>query len=109
MAKAMIKLKPKKYAAGDIVDVNMIAIHPMETGMRKDKKSGEVVPLHYIDSIKLYFNDKLITNVMSWETLSRDPFVQVSFKVPGKGELKMVMKDNKGEVTEKTTKVKPKG
>lgn len=108
MAKVMLKLKPKKdYKVGEVIDVNIIALHPMETGIRRDKESGNAIPAHYIEELKLYFDGKLITSMITWETLSRDPFMQVNFKVPGKGELKAVIKDNLGEVVEESIAISP--
>lgn len=107
MAQIMIKTKPKKYKVGDIIDVNVIALHPMETGIRKNNETGEVIPAHYITELKLYFDEKMVTNMVIWETLSRDPFMQVNFKVPKAGNLRAVIKDNLGEVSEQTIAIKP--
>jgi sulfur-oxidizing protein SoxZ len=108
-AKSLIKLKPKKYKTGDIVKLSFMVMHPMETGMRKDKKSGKIVPADYINEVKFFFNDKPFTTIQVWESVSTNPVFTVDFKVPGKGTLKVVYKTNKGEVHEKTKKVKPKG
>lgn len=103
----MIKLKPKKFKVGEIIDVNIIALHPMETGIRRNNETGEVFPAHYINELKLYLGDKMITNMVVWETLSRDPFMQVNLKVSGASTLKAVIKDNLGEVTEQSIAIKP--
>ena len=42
--KTLIKIKPKTYAAGDIVKIDFMAMHPMETGMRKNKDTGALIP-----------------------------------------------------------------
>ena len=54
--KSMIKIKPKKFKVGDIVKVDFIVIHPMDTGLQKDKKTGEIKPAHYIDNITFSFD-----------------------------------------------------
>jgi sulfur-oxidizing protein SoxZ len=107
--KSLIKIKPKKYSTGDVVKVDFMVMHPMETGMRKDKKTGEIVPADYISEVKFLFNDTLITKMVVWESLSTNPLFTINFKVPGAGELKVVFTDNKGEVNEKSKKIKPKG
>jgi sulfur-oxidizing protein SoxZ len=107
--KSLIKIKPKKYKTGDIVKVDFMVMHPMETGMRKDKKTGQIVPADYISEVKFMFNDQLITKMVVWESLSTNPLFTINFKVPGKGELKVIFTDNKGEVNEKSKKIKPKG
>ena len=107
--KSLIKVKPKKYKTGDVVKVDFMVMHPMETGQRKNKKTGKMIPAEYINEVKFMFNDKLITKMMVWETLSTNPLFTINFKVPGKGVLKVVFKDNNGEVNEKSKKIKPKG
>ncbi len=107
--KSLIKIKPKKYKAGDVVQVSFMVMHPMDTGMRKDKKTGELVPAHYINEVNFMFNDTAFTTMKTWESLSTNPVFTINFKVPGPGEIKVLFKDNKGEVNEKSTKIKPKG
>jgi len=107
--KSLIKVKPKKYNVGDVVKVDFMVMHPMETGMRKDKKTGQLIPAEYINEVKFYFNDALITDMQIWESLSTNPLFTINFKIPGSGELKVVFKDNKGEVNEKSIAIKPKG
>jgi len=107
-SKAMIKIKPKKYSVGDIVKVDFIVIHPMETGLRKDKKTGKVIPAHYIDDIKFYYGDELVTKMVVWESVSTNPYFSINLKVTKADTLKVVFKDNTGEVNEKSTKIKPK-
>ncbi len=107
--KSIIKIKPRKYKVGDIVKVDFIVIHPMETGMRKDKKTGEFIPAHYINDVKFYFDDELITKLVVWETVSTNPYFSINMKITKPGVIKVVYKDNMGEVNEKSKKVKPKG
>ncbi len=64
--KALIKIKPKSYADGEIVKVDFMVMHPMETGMRKDKKTGQIVPAKYINSVKFDYNGKIITSMNVW-------------------------------------------
>ena len=107
-SKAMIKIKPKKYSVGDVVKVDFIVIHPMETGLRKDKKTGKVIPAHYIDDIKFYYGDDLVTKMVVWESVSTNPYFSINLKVTKEDTLKVVYKDNTGELNEKSTKIKPK-
>ena len=48
MAKS-IKVRAK--AKGDEVTVKALFSHPMETGLRKDKKSGKIIPAHFIQEV----------------------------------------------------------
>lgn len=107
--KTLIKIKPKDYKVGDIVKVDFMAMHPMESGMRKDKDTGAIVPAHYINEVSFLFNDKLLTKMVTWESLSVNPVLTVSMKVSGAGTLKVLAKDNKGDNVESTIAITPKG
>ncbi|RUM67876.1 MAG: thiosulfate oxidation carrier complex protein SoxZ [Sulfurospirillum sp.] len=107
MGKALVKIKPKKYKVGDIVKVDFIAIHPMETGMRKSKKTGKILPAKYINEVKFYYNGKLFTNMDIWESTSTNPYLSVNLKITEPGEVKVTFKDNTGEAGEKSKKIKP--
>ena len=108
MGKALVKIKPKKYKVGDIVKVDFIAIHPMETGLRKDKKTGKIIPAKYINDVKFYYNDKLFTSMDIWESTSTNPYLSVNLKITEPGKVKVTFKDNTGEAGEKSKKIKPK-
>ncbi|UPT77969.1 thiosulfate oxidation carrier complex protein SoxZ [Sulfurovum sp. XGS-02] len=107
--KSMIKIKPKKYKAGDVVKVDFIVIHPMDTGLQKDKKTGEIIPAHYIDNITFSLDGKPFTTMKVWETVSTNPYFSVNLKVPGKGKITVDYTDNTGEKNSKSKKLKPKG
>ena len=47
---ASTKMKIKKSKGGGY-EVMVLAKHPMETGLRKDKKTGEKVPAHFIQTM----------------------------------------------------------
>ncbi|RMD46363.1 MAG: thiosulfate oxidation carrier complex protein SoxZ, partial [Aquificota bacterium] len=49
---AMIKVKPRRYKKGDIVRVDSIIMHPMNTGFMKNKKTGKIIPADYINSVE---------------------------------------------------------
>lgn len=107
--KSLIKIKPKKYTTGEIVKVSFMVMHPMATGTGKDKKTGKLIPAHYINEVKFLFNDKPFTTMKTWESLSSNPVFTINFKVPGPGKLKVIFTDNQGEVNETSKKIKPKG
>ncbi len=107
--KTLIKIKPKDYKVGDIVKIDFMAMHPMESGMRKDKDTGAIIPAHYINEVNFFFNDKMLTKMITWESLSVNPVLSISQKVSGAGTLKVIAKDNKGQSVESTVAITPKG
>ena len=107
--KSMIKIKPKTFKTGDIIKVDFIIIHPMDTGMQKDKKTGEIIPAKYIDNVKFLWDGKPFTTMKVWETVSTNPYFSVNLKVPGAGELTVEFTDSTGMKGSKSKKLKPKG
>ena len=107
--KSMIKFKPKKYKAGDIIKVDFIVIHPMDTGVKKDKKTKELIPAKYIDSITFSLDDKPFTTMNVWERVSTNPYFSINLKVPASGKITVDYTDNTGEKNTKSKKLKPKG
>jgi sulfur-oxidizing protein SoxZ len=107
--KSLIKIKPKKFKDGDVVKVSFMVMHPMETGSRKDKKTKQLIPAKYINSVKFNYNGKVITTMNVWEALSTNPVFTTYMKINGKGKLTVTFTDSTGEVHEKSKKIKPKG
>jgi len=106
--RSIVKIKPKKYAEGDIVKVSFMIQHPMETGVAKDKETGKLKPAHYVEDITFSFEGEPFTKMKVWESISADPFFSVQYKVTGKGKITVDYTDNLGEKGSKSKKVKPK-
>ena len=107
--KSLIKIKPKSFKDGEVVKVSFMVMHPMETGMRKDKKTKQIIPAKYINNVKFTYNGKVITTMTVWESLSTNPVFTTYMKIYGEGELTVTYTDNTGEVNEQSKKIKPKG
>ena len=77
--------------------VRVLITHPMEIGRRKNKKTGEVFPAHYIRQVTCEHNGKQVM-LANWGTaISTNPYF--SFKVIGarKGNtITVSWVDNKG-------------
>lgn len=104
--KAMLKVKPKSPKIGEIAKVSLMAMHPMETGMSKDKTTGELIPANFIHEIEFFYGNDLITKMVGWETISANPFYEISLKIERSDDLKVVFKDNLGVSQTLTTAVK---
>jgi sulfur-oxidizing protein SoxZ len=98
-------MKIRATMQGDAADVRVLVNHPMETGQRKDAKTGELVPAHFIQSLVAKVGDKTVVDAQIGGSVSRNPVF--GFKVKGaKAGDKVVItwKDNKGETrTDETT------
>ena len=81
---------------GDVADVRILMRHPMETGQRKDAK-GELVPVHFIQSVVVTHNGKTVLDAQWSQAVSRDPFLGLRVKGAKVGDkISVTWTDNKG-------------
>jgi len=104
MAKARVKA-PKKAKAGDIVTIKTLVTHKMESGRRKNKKTGKIIPRHIIDKFTAKFNGETFFSADWFGAVSANPYMSFSFKVAKSGEFEFIWHDEKGEITSKKSKL----
>ncbi|MDT3706634.1 MAG: thiosulfate oxidation carrier complex protein SoxZ [Thiobacillus sp.] len=82
----------------DVVDVKVLMNHPMETGLRKDAKTGQLVPAHFIQGVTATINGAAVLNADFGTGISKNPYLGFKAKGPKKGD-KIVVDwiDNKGD------------
>lgn len=84
--------------AGDVADVKVLMNHPMETGLRKDAKTGQLVPAHFIQEVVATINGATVLAADIGSGVSKNPYM--GFKVKGaKAGDKVIVSwtDNKGD------------
>lgn len=82
---------------GDVADVRILMRHPMETGTRKDAK-GEIIPLHFIQSVLVTHNGRTVLDAQWSQAVSRDPFLGLKIKGAKVGDrISVTWTDNKGD------------
>lgn len=92
------KIKIRAWIENDKTTVKAIIFHPMETGLRKDKKTGEPIPAHYITEVNCEHNGKPILKCNWGPGVSKNPFFSFRFAGAKAGdELKISWVDNKGQ------------
>lgn len=95
MAKSKIKIRA--WMSGDRTTVKAILFHPMETGQRKDKATGQVIPAHYITEVKCAHKGKNVLTCLWGPGVSKNPFLSFRFAGGKKGDsLEISWVDNKG-------------
>jgi sulfur-oxidizing protein SoxZ len=81
-----------------ITEVKALINHPMETGQRKDRKTGELVPAHFIEELTCEYNGKTVMRAKWSGGVSKDPYLALMFKGGAVGEtITVSWRDNKGE------------
>ncbi|HIO92957.1 MAG TPA: thiosulfate oxidation carrier complex protein SoxZ [Leucothrix mucor] len=104
MAKFKTRLKAKMKDGK--VNVKAIMSHPMETGRRKDKKTGEKIPALFINEVTVTANDKTVLSAEWTSGVSKNPYLSVNYAGKSGDKVKLSWKDNKGNTGEAEKTVK---
>ena len=75
------EMKMRATLQGEITDVKVRMNHMMETGARKDPKTGKLIPPHFIDQVAATWNGKTVLAAQWGIAVSRNPFI--GFKIRG--------------------------
>lgn len=103
MAKS-IKLRAKSKKG--IVTVKCLMNHPMETGLRKDKKTGKMIPAHHIQEVTAKAGDKTVLDAVWGGAISKNPYLSFKYNGEKGGAITLSWVDNKGNSDSVTGKVK---
>jgi sulfur-oxidizing protein SoxZ len=99
-------IKARAKIKGDVTEVKALISHPMETGLRKDKKTGEVIPAHFIQEVVCKWKDKTVMTALWSGGVSKNPYIAFKFKGAAKGDtLELSWTDNKGESDSSTAEI----
>jgi sulfur-oxidizing protein SoxZ len=104
MAKKSIKIRAK--AKNGVVTVKALISHKMETGLRKDKKTGKVIPAHFIEAVDCDHNGAPVLNAEWGVAISKNPYLSFKFAGASGDTVKLTWKDNTGKSDTLETKVK---
>jgi len=89
----MASIKIRAKVSGGVTTVKALIKHPMETGLRKDKKTGKLIPAHFCEH-----KDHTVMTALWGPAISKNPYLSFKFKGANKGDtLKLSWVDNKGD------------
>jgi len=87
----------KTKASGGVAEVLVLVNHPMETGNRKDKKTGKKIPAHYIKNMTFKKNGKAFADANLGPAVSKNPLVSVRVAAKAGDKITVSWSDSKGE------------
>lgn len=91
-------IKVRAKVKGDVTTVKALISHPMETGLRKDKKTKKAIPAHFIQEVTCDHNGNNVMTALWGPSVSKNPYLSFRFKGGKAGDtLKLHWVDNKGE------------
>ena len=98
------KIRAKEKAG--IVIAKVLMSHSMETGLRKNKKTGKKIPAHFIQEVIAKSGDKTLLDAYWGTAISKNPYLSFKYKGAKGDMLTISWIDNQGESETQTAKVK---
>jgi sulfur-oxidizing protein SoxZ len=96
IGEARIKI-PDRIARGEVIQVNSIISHPMDTGFFRTAE-GQPIPAYFIKEVVVSYGEEEVARFEWTSGISRDPVVTFTLKADKEAPLTMVWTDNKGAV-----------
>jgi sulfur-oxidizing protein SoxZ len=91
-------IKMRIVRSGELTSVKVLMPHPMETGLRKDPLTDELVPMHFIHHVTATVDDRVVLDAQWSRSVSKNPFLEFRLRgvQPG-ARLVITWEDNRGE------------
>ena len=97
MASSKPRVKvPKSAKKGDVIEIKTLISHKMETGQRKDKKTGEKIPRKIINKFVATFDGEQVFAVDVEPAVSANPYIKFNMRAEKTGELVFTWVDDDG-------------
>ena len=94
----MASIKIRAKASDGVTTVKTLMSHPMETGLRKDSKTGEKIPAHHITEVTAEHNGKTVMTANWGGAISKNPYLSFKFSGASAGDMiKISWVDNMGK------------
>ena len=89
-------IKIRATLENGVTTVKLQILHPMDTGLFKDAKTGNVIPAHFIKEVKCEHNGKPMLEAAWGIAVSKNPYLSFSFQGGAAGDtVKVSWTDNR--------------
>ena len=88
---------PDRISRGDVIIVNAIVSHPMDTGFFRTA-DGQPIPAFFIKDVVVTYGGEQVAQFEWTSGVSKDPIVSFTLTADREAPLTMVWTDNKGGV-----------
>ena len=86
---------PDRIARGDLIRVNAIVTHPMDTGFFRTA-DGQPIPAYFIKDVQITYGDALVASFDWTSGVSKDPIVSFTLRADREAPLRITWTDSKG-------------
>lgn len=99
-------MKIKARSKKGVAKIKLLAKHPMESGLRKDRK-GKTIPAHFIETLTVHQGNDQVFVANLGPAISKNPYLSFSLNGINSGtELSFKWVDNQGKSESKLVKIK---
>lgn len=103
----MASIKMRAKTDGTVTTIKALISHKMETGTRKDKKTGKLIPAHFIQEVVCEHKGNAVMTANWGPAISKNPYLSFRFSGAAAGDtVKLSWVDNKGEKDSTETTIK---
>jgi sulfur-oxidizing protein SoxZ len=103
----MSSIKIRAKSTNGVTTVKSLMSHEMETGLRKDKKTGEPIPAHFIQEVTAKWKDQVVMTAMWSGGVSKNPYLSFKFNGGAAGDpIEITWVDNQGATETGTAEIK---
>lgn len=89
-------MKLRVRPAGDAVELKILIEHPMESGLRRDESTGQLIPAHYIRQLNILLNGQTVIRSELGTAISPNPYFAFYLKACKPGDrINVTWVDNK--------------
>jgi sulfur-oxidizing protein SoxZ len=93
----MSSIKMRAKSKDGVTTVKALISHPMETGLRKDKKTGKPIPAHFIQEVVCEHKGNTVLTANWSGAISKNPYLSFRFSGAAAGDtIKLSWVDNMG-------------
>ena len=98
MASAKPRVKvPKDAKKGVVIEVKTLISHKMESGQRKNKKTGKPIPRKIINKFVATFNGEQVFAMDIDPAISANPYIKFNMRAEKSGEFEFTWVDDDGK------------
>jgi sulfur-oxidizing protein SoxZ len=95
---------PDRITRGDLIIVNAIVVHPMDTGFFRTAE-GQPIPAYFIKDVVVTYGEEEVARFEWTSGVSKDPIVSFTLRADKEAPLSMVWTDTKGGVYRQSVKI----
>ena len=94
----MASIKMRAANTDGVTTIKALISHPMDTGLVKDKKTGQTIPAHFIQEVVCKHKDTTVMTANWGAAISKNPYLSFKFSGAAAGDtVSLSWVDNKGE------------